>query len=310
MYRSRNFDESISMANAALNWAPLDWRLYFLRASAKVDARKNRADALRDFQRARFLEPNGYEVPFQEGLFWINHREPTLAITAWREALRRAGPRRLEVYGQMFFNAERADPNFIGELIAMAPNDPDLVITGLDRIPRENFTIALKRFLESDPDLHAFNPEEKKKLLALWAERGDLDEFVRAVEIHPGWRSAAWRGLAKYYAGKNDFRAAVELMRQFEAPPVFPQPNESTSTEELQQKFYADSNNFAIGYALYRAQTHDGKIDDALSTVRHFTAQPGVPAYFHYLEAESWTAKENWERAWSAWLAFEDASRK
>ena len=68
MYRSRSFDESIAMANGALTWAPLDWRLYFLRAGAKVDARKNRANALSDFQRARFLEPNGYEVPFQEGM--------------------------------------------------------------------------------------------------------------------------------------------------------------------------------------------------------------------------------------------------
>ena len=177
MYRSRSFDESISMANGALDWAPLDWRLYFLRASARIDARKNRANALRDFQRARFLEPNGYEVPFQEGLFWINHREPILAITAWREALRRAGPRRLDVYGQMFFNAERADPNFISELVAMAPNDPELVIAGLDRIPRDKFAVALKKFLEFDPDLHAFSPEEKKKLLMLWSERGDSERI-------------------------------------------------------------------------------------------------------------------------------------
>ena len=310
MYRSRSYDESISMINQALNWEPLDWRLYFLRASVRVDARKNRANALTDFRRARFLEPNGYEVPFQEGLFWISHREPILAITAWREALRRAGPQRLKVYGDMFFNAERADPNFIGELAAMAPDDPDLVITGLDRIPRDKFSTALQKFLPFDPELKKFNPEQKKKLFMLWAERGDLDEFVRAVEMHPDWRSAAWDGLAKYYAGKGDFRAAVELVRQFGAAPVFPQVDESGSAQSLQQKFYADPNNFGVGYALYRAQTHDGKIDDALATVRHFTARPDVPAYFYYLESEAWAAKENWERAWNAWLEFEQANRK
>ncbi len=310
MYRSRSYDEAISLTNDALNWAPLDWRLYFLRGCLKVDARKNRANALSDFQRARFLEPNGYEVPFQEGIFWIEHREPILAITAWREALRRAGPQRLKVYGDMFFDAERADPNFIGELAAMAPDDPDLVIAGLDRIPRDKFSTALKKFLQFDPDLKKFSAEQKKKLFVLWSERGDLDEFARAVEMHTGWRSAAWYGLAKYYAAKGDFRAAVELVRQFGTAPVFPEPDESGSAADLQQKFYADPNNFAIGYALYRAQTHDGKIDDALATVRHFTALPGVPAYFHYLEAESWGAKENWERAWNAWLAFEQASKK
>ena len=99
-------------------------------------------------------------------------------------------------------------------------------------------------------------------------------------------------------------------MRQFETPPVFPEPNESVSSESLQQKFYSDPNNFSVGYALYRAQMHEGKIDDALATTRHFTAQTGVPSYFYYLEAESWAAKENWERAWNAWLIFEGVNKK
>ena len=57
--------------------------------------------------------------------------------------------------------------------------------------------MALKKFLELDPDLRAFNPQQKKNLLMLWSERGDLEEFVRAVETHPEWRSAAWRGLPR-----------------------------------------------------------------------------------------------------------------
>jgi hypothetical protein len=308
LYRSRSFDESISLANAGLAWAPLDWRLHFLRARVVVDSKKSRAYALRDFQRARFLEPNGYEVPFEEGRFWMSHREPILAITAWREALRRAGSRRVEIYGEMFFNIVRPDPNFIGELAALAANDPDLVIAGLDRIPRENFEIAREKFIESD--LNGFSLEQKTKLLTLWSERGDREEFVRATEKHPEWRSAAWRGLAQYYAGKNDFRTAVALVREFARPPVFPELNESGSAESLQQKLYADANNFSIGYALFRAQTQEGKVDDALATLRHFTAQAGVPAYFYYLEAGSWATKQNWERAWKAWLAFEQAGKK
>jgi hypothetical protein len=113
--------------------------------------------------------------------------------------------------------------------------------------------------------------------------------------------------LAKYYAGKNDFRTAAALTSEFAAPPVLPEPNEPGSAESLQQKLYADPNNFSVGYALFRAQTQEGKVDDALATVRHFTAQAGVPAYFYYLEAESWATKQNWERAWKAWLAFERA---
>ncbi len=44
-------------------------------------------------------------------------------------------------------------------------------------------------------------------------------------------------------------------------------------------------------------------------TVRHFTDEQNAPAYFHFLEAEAWAAKQNWERAWSAWQAFEAAKK-
>ncbi len=36
---------------------------------------------------------------------------------------------------------------------------------------------------------------------------------------------------------------------------------------------------------------------------RHFTHEQSAPAYFHFLAAEAWAAKQNWERAWSAWQA-------
>ena len=63
-------------------------------------------------------------------------------------------------------------------------------------------------------------------------------------------------------------------------------------------------------YALYREQIEHGRIDDALLTVRHFSERASSPAYFRYLEAQGWAAKQNWERAWNAWLAYREATRK
>jgi tetratricopeptide (TPR) repeat protein/O-antigen ligase len=310
MNRSRNFDETIALTTRALGWVPLDWRLYFGRALGKLGARKEIATAVDDFRRARFLEPNAYEVPFEEGIIWLTNQQPTLAITAWREALRRAGPRRLEIYGEMFFKSGNASPFVIGELAAFATNQPELIIAGLNRVPVERFSIALNKFLEIDPDLHAFTPEEKKNLLSLWAERGDSEQFFGTAKLHPDWQSAAWEGLARNYASKKDFRAAVDLMRQFAPAPPFPSLNDTSSGETLQKQFYADPNNFSVGFALYREQMREGKIDDALATARHFTSQPDCPAYFYFLEMESWLAKANWERAWNAWIAFEHAGKK
>ena len=77
--RVRNFDEAIQRTTRALDWTPLKWQAYFSRALAKVGAKRPPADALDDFQRARFLEPNVYEVPFQEGIAWLP-TQPSLRV--------------------------------------------------------------------------------------------------------------------------------------------------------------------------------------------------------------------------------------
>jgi hypothetical protein len=42
-------------------------------------------------------------------------------------------------------------------------------------------------------------------------------------------------------------------------------------------------------------------------TARHFSERAGAPPYFHFLEAQCWAEKGNWERAWNAWQAFHTA---
>ena len=53
-----------------------------------------------------------------------------------------------------------------------------------------------------------------------------------------------------------------------------------------------------------------GQIDDALQTARHFTERSNSPAYFRFLQAECWAAKEDWEWAANAWQAFWSARPK
>src|SRR5207237_7482403 len=81
--RGRNFTETIQRSTRALGWAPLRWQLYFLRALGKVGARMPASEAVDDFRRARFLEPNVYEVPLEEGNAWVAVQQPALALTAW-----------------------------------------------------------------------------------------------------------------------------------------------------------------------------------------------------------------------------------
>ena len=165
----------------------------------------------------------------------------------------------------------------------------------------------MAKVLENDPDLKSFSETEKLALFDYWSNRGDAAELSRATEQHPDWLPYAWLGLAKYDASKNDFRAAYELTQKYGEPIALPRISSSADILQLESQFRSSPDNYAIGYALYRAQKQSGRTDDALQTVRHFSERENTPAYFKYLEAQLWAEKQNWERAWRAWLAFHSA---
>jgi hypothetical protein len=299
--QGRNFQETLQRTTRALSWAPLRWQLYFLRALGKVGARTPTADAADDFRRARFLEPNVYEVPFQEGLVWVSVNQPALALTAWREALRRAGAQRPEVYGRMLAAARQSSPGTHKGLEDLGMVHHDLALIFLEHAGGAQFMSALQRFLEHDPDLATMSPQERVTLFKYWAERsGDPATLVRAIEKRPEWMSYAWPGVAKYHASQKNFRAAVEVTLQHAEKPALPPAAEGSSIDQLRQALHASPDNYGLGFQLYHEQMAKGQVDEALMTIRHFTEMPKVPRYFHFLEAEAWAAKENWERAWKA----------
>ncbi len=303
--RERNFSEISALTTRALRWAPLDWQLYSARAIAEVEL-KQMTNAVDDFRRARFLEPIAYEVPLTEGNAWLPYR-PVLAVTAWREALRRAGPLRPGVYTSMLSDASLRSPEVSPILEAIGLNEHDLALPYLNRVSDASFNRALAQLLRNDPNLQSFSETEKLALFAVWSERGDPEEISRAIEQHPDWLRYAWLGMAKYKASKNDFRAGYGLTQRYGEPVALPRVATNFSLQDLEKRFAAAPNNHGVGYELYRAQMQNGRVDDALLTARHFSEQPNSPAYFHFLEAQCWAEKQNWERAWNAWLAFQAA---
>ncbi|MDQ6808375.1 MAG: O-antigen ligase family protein [Verrucomicrobiota bacterium] len=307
--RGQNFDQTISETSRALAWTPLDWHLYFLRALGSVAAQRPASDALDDFRRARFLEPNAVDVPFEEGRLWLT-KQPTLTLTAWREALRRAGSHRAEVYDHMLALAQQFNPNLIGRLQELASGQPGLAIVYLARANGAAFSAALEALLARDPDLQTLSAEEKAKLFSLWDERGDRAQLAATIEGHPDWASFAWRGVAKYQASKRNFHASVELVRRFAPKPALPSSLVAGSAEDLERSLAVNPRNYGVAFALYQRQRQAGKTSDALVTVRRFTADKESPRYFHFLEAESWADEGNWEQAWNSWQRFDVPSGK
>jgi hypothetical protein len=303
--REGNFSETIALTTRALQWALLDWQLYSARAIAEVELKQTQ-NAVDDFRRARYLEPIAYEVPLAEGNAWLPYR-PVLAVTAWREALRRAGPLRPEVYTSMLSDASLRSPEVSPILEAIGLSEHDLALPYLNRVSDASFNSALAQLLRNDPNLQSFSETEKLALFAFWSERGGPEKIARTVEQRPDWLRYAWLGMAKYKASKNDFRAAYELTQRYGEPVALPRVAANLSLQDLEKRFASAPNNYGIGYELYRAQMQNDQVDDALLTARHFSERPNSPAYFHFLEAQCWAEKQNWERAWNAWQAFQAA---
>jgi hypothetical protein len=180
-----------------------------------------------------------------------------------------------------------------------------LTLPYLNRLSGARFNRAFAQVLRNDPTLQSFSETEKLALFAFWSERGDPEEIFRAVEQHPEWRDYAWLGVAKYKASKGDFRAAYELIQRYGEPVALPRVAGNLSLQDLENSFHASPYNSGIGYELYRAQMQNGRVDEALLTVRHFSEMTNSPPYFHFLEARCWAEKQNWERAWNAWQAFQ-----
>jgi O-Antigen ligase len=300
--RERNFSETIALTTRALCWAPLDSQLYLTRAVAEL-ALSQPSVATGDFRRARFLEPTAYGVPLAEGNAWLPYR-PMLAVAAWREALRRAGPVRPEVYASMLSDASLGNPEVSPFLEEVALSDHDLTLPYLDRLSDASFNRVFAQLLRNDPTLQSFAETEKLALFAFWSERGHPEEISQAVEQHPEWLGYAWLGVAKYKASKGDFRAAYDLTERYGEPVALPRIAGNSSLQDLKDRFNAAPDRPGIGYELYRSQMQNGRVDEALVTVRHFSERPNSPPYFHFLEAQCWAEKQNWERAWNAWQAF------
>ncbi|HEX4638433.1 MAG TPA: O-antigen ligase family protein [Chthoniobacterales bacterium] len=304
--RGRDFAETVAITTEALQWAPLDWQLYFYRAVAEAEL-KQTDNALADFRRARYLEPLSAELPLAEGNAWLR-TQPVLAATAWREALRRAGSDRPGVYSSMLTKASLRNPEVSQILAEIGLSHHDLALPYLARISGPEFKRALGKVLENDPGLKSFTEPEKLALFSFWSERGDASDLTQAVNEHPDWLPYAWFGLAKARANNGDFRGAYDLAQHYGEPPALPRINSSTTDRlQLESRFRASPDSYAIGYELYRAQKKDGRIDDALETVRHFSERSNSPAYWKFIEAELWAEKQTYDRAWKALLKFHTA---
>jgi tetratricopeptide (TPR) repeat protein len=300
---AQQYERVIELANRAQRIAPLAWNIYFERASAEAVTQPLLENAFKDFQVARFLQPNLADLYFKEGAVWMTADQPRLALEAWDRALR-SSPQKAHDYFYRMTELVKHRPALQSALREISRVNMDCLLLSLGLASKSEVDIEVSRLLASDPDLKSLSKKQLEGLFASWFQRGDRKRLLEGLHANPAWLQVGWRWLAENYASEGDYKLAYETVRQFETAPTLPTIESKLSLPQLEKDFLNSQYDTAKGIALYMAQVKNGNIDAALTTVRKLNALKESPKYLSHVEADLWAKKENWQKAWQAWVQY------
>jgi O-antigen ligase len=292
-------------AGEILHIQPLDAETYYKRAVLSLDRKgPSRTDVtwgpLRDFQRARFLEPNWVELCRLEGAAWLAANQLDLALDAWAEALNRSRGKAPALFDELMYES-KSQPSMRAALGEIALTNPEFLLRFLPHCDRLETELSIGRLLDSDPELKSFPAPQRKRLFSLWFDRGDRPTLIAKLTENPAWLEVGWPWQAKQKALDKDFEGAYSTARKFSPPPTVPRIVSDRTPEELERAFHSRPDDFQVGLELFAAQRVAGKIEDALATLNALQNLPKHPPYLAFIESELHADRSDWEKAWNAW---------
>ena len=307
----KKFGDVLQRANDALRIAPLDWELYFARATARAMTSPATGPAAADFAIARHLEPNP-SVAFEEGKIWLGRdaeyveksfflgREPERAAAAWRGLIERHPVDAPEFFEQMMYIAQ-GYPEMMPHLRSIADRQPRLLLGFLFLCSGAEFDSALQTLLTVDPGLKFASPDQLRRLFRSWAQGGDPAALEQTLAAHPVWLESGWVALGEVREQRGDFEGACALARQFVGRASLPAVPGSKDLAGARADFIARPRDLVAGVLYLQRLLDHGAREEALRIVRNLTALPGAPAYLHALEADLCFDQRDFQRAWAAW---------
>lgn len=297
----------IATGTRALRIAPLDWDLYFQRARAHA-VLFSTGKAASDFAVGRTLEPNWNDCCFEEGSLWLALDQTDRAIDAWREALKRPADDALVLYRRMLeATSNRCEVRDV--LREWAREKRAFLLFFLETSARWEFELESDRLLSEDGGLQSLSSQERVRFFRIWSERRSLEDLVPVLFAHPEWQTESWSYIARFYAERGDFKNACDTVKEFAPMPPTPSIDARESIPELERMFYVTSKELVNGLALLYAQMKEEKVEDSLATINVLKQAESPPRYLFALEFELEAKRNEWEKAWRAWLAYESASR-
>ena len=289
----------------AIAWAPLDWKLYFMRAGARVYLGRDEDDAAADFRRSRCLEPFLGALAFDEARIWLAAGHTALAVNALVEACRRE-PEHAGGYMDGVYAVAPRDAPFQRQMGQIARRDPLLLLSFLNELSPPESGAFIASCLRTDPDLRKLSPAQQTRFFEFWAGRGDDAELIARMARRPDWQQLGWRWWADACARTGAYEQACGIATRFVSPPVVPRlaDVELAPRSELEQEAAASPGDAALALRLYAAARKADDLRGALAALRRIDAVSTAPAYFHYLEAQTAAELGDWNGSWNAWTDY------
>jgi hypothetical protein len=282
--------------NKAASIKPLQWNLYFERASLKLALGFSSQAALSDFSRARYLEQTYGRLCMKEAEIWFQYDAP-YAIPALREAMSRDATRAYSFY-HAAVQQLALHPELRSAMRSLATT-PSLQFVYLSFSTGEEFESALKDFLERHPKLEGLKPDDRLKLFRLWHERGNASELLRRLEEDPAWLRDGWPIVAEHRAKGGDFEGAYMLAYAHLPKPTLRSRDSSEPTETLRRLFLLNPQDPLAGLDLYWSQRTSGNLDAALTTLREVALLKNAPVGVPWEMATLLASTGDYLHAWS-----------
>ena len=300
--------QTLSDLNEAVSRAPLKWRPYFNRARYYLYISGDQELAMRDFRRARFLEPHSADLAYHEGLHWMPF-QPAAVVFAWRDALNREARNqdRTGLYKQMLRNA-RSNPKVYEGVFIFSFLDPELRTTFLISLRPEKFIREIRLEAFNNPMLVEFSSEQRSELFYRWVKSGDWFGLLRHFDRYPDLVEAHWQAWAAAKAASGDYPQACTAYRKYLAVEPIPVSSQHKDIRELKRVFMLSQSDLVKGARLLKHQIELEDWSGAGQTIRILLKNIQVPPYIHYWRAIVEMETGRYPESWEAWQAYVEAT--
>jgi len=286
------------LTDKALAGNPLRWELWNQRGQLTYLLDEGPRAALSDFRVARYLNQSSPWLPAAEAKFWLTVN-PSYAPSAWRELMERDPTRRHEHYNGVLA-AGKDHPELMPRIRSLSRINPRLQVMYMSKVPAAEFPAELRELLSSDPELKGIEGPDRQQLFALWAQKGDREEFLEKVGQNPSWEKEAWPTVAREKAKRRQFSSALDLVDRYYDPPALPvYTGQAEGRLELQREFMVNLTDVSRGVALFQMQMRMGDGAGAILTAEKIKRLPDTRDYAHFLHALALAKIQDFEAAWN-----------